>query len=374
VPDLAAPAVAPATGKLGVVCVGLGAVTTTFISGVELARRGMAEPIGSLTQMGTIRLGKRTEDRAPLIKDFVPLAGLGGRAICHAVGRFWSGRVNFRHAVRRLVGDAVRHVTSPLRAPANPAVLYRAALTSVRGSTMIKNYFRYTAVAAVFSLASGISNVAFAVLESESPPNDSISTAQALVIGDSGRIEVEGIIGIDTVGTPVPDVDFYSFYGRAGDTVTVNIDDGIKSPERRSLDSLIAIFAPDGTVLRQRNNVGDGEVDFPESISPLDPRIEKVNLPVSGTYTVGVTSDATYPDGTMRVFLTGGSTTPYVPRSTANGSYKLIIEVVAPQLLQISIDIKPRAKKIGRLYEPERETKINPQSKKKIKVALLSSA
>ncbi|MEX0953570.1 MAG: inositol-3-phosphate synthase [Nitriliruptoraceae bacterium] len=68
--------IAPADGRLGVLCVGLGAVATTFIAGVELIRQGMAEPIGSLTQMGTIRLGRRTEDRAPLIRDFVPLAGL----------------------------------------------------------------------------------------------------------------------------------------------------------------------------------------------------------------------------------------------------------------------------------------------------------
>jgi myo-inositol-1-phosphate synthase len=68
--------VQPAKGKLGVLCVGLGAVATTFIAGVELIRRGKAKPIGSLTQMGTIRLGKRTEGRAPLIKEFVPLADL----------------------------------------------------------------------------------------------------------------------------------------------------------------------------------------------------------------------------------------------------------------------------------------------------------
>jgi myo-inositol-1-phosphate synthase len=68
--------IAPATGKLGVLLVGLGAVATTFISGVEHARRGTARPIGSVTQMGTIRLGKRTEGRMPLVKDFVPLAGL----------------------------------------------------------------------------------------------------------------------------------------------------------------------------------------------------------------------------------------------------------------------------------------------------------
>ena len=63
-------------GKLGVLLVGLGAVSTTFVAGVEAIRRGLAEPIGSLTQMGTIRLGKRTDDRVPLIKDFVPLAAL----------------------------------------------------------------------------------------------------------------------------------------------------------------------------------------------------------------------------------------------------------------------------------------------------------
>ena len=57
-------------------CVGLGAVATTFIAGVENVRRGGGRPIGSLTQMGTIRLGKRTESRAPLIKELVPLAAL----------------------------------------------------------------------------------------------------------------------------------------------------------------------------------------------------------------------------------------------------------------------------------------------------------
>jgi len=66
----------PAVGRLGVLTVGLGAVASTFIAGVELIRHGLAAPVGSLTQMGTIRLGKRTEHRMPLIRDFVPLAGL----------------------------------------------------------------------------------------------------------------------------------------------------------------------------------------------------------------------------------------------------------------------------------------------------------
>ena len=65
-----------AGGKLGVLIPGLGAVATTFIAGVEAIRKGYAKPVGSLTQMGNIRLGKRTENRYPLIKDFVPLAEL----------------------------------------------------------------------------------------------------------------------------------------------------------------------------------------------------------------------------------------------------------------------------------------------------------
>src|ERR1019366_7159625 len=68
--------VAPAKGKLGVMVVGLGAVATTMIAGVEAVRRGLAKPIGSLTQMGTIRLGKRTENKSSLLKDFLPLADL----------------------------------------------------------------------------------------------------------------------------------------------------------------------------------------------------------------------------------------------------------------------------------------------------------
>ena len=66
----------PAKGKLGVLLPGMGAVTSTFIAGVELTKKGLGQPIGSITQLQTIRLGKRYENRAPLIKDFVPLASL----------------------------------------------------------------------------------------------------------------------------------------------------------------------------------------------------------------------------------------------------------------------------------------------------------
>ena len=70
------PRVQGSEGRLGVLLPGMGAVATTFIAGVEAVRTGLAKPIGSLTQMNTIRLGKRTEGRNPMIKDFVPLAGL----------------------------------------------------------------------------------------------------------------------------------------------------------------------------------------------------------------------------------------------------------------------------------------------------------
>jgi myo-inositol-1-phosphate synthase len=68
--------IAPADGKLGVLIPGIGAVSTTFMAGVEAVKRGLGLPIGSLTQLATIRLGKRTEGRTPYIRDFVPLAGL----------------------------------------------------------------------------------------------------------------------------------------------------------------------------------------------------------------------------------------------------------------------------------------------------------
>ena len=68
--------IAPAEGKLGILLVGLGAVSTTLVAGVEAIKRGISQPIGSLTQMGTIRLGKRTDNKVPKIKDFVPLASL----------------------------------------------------------------------------------------------------------------------------------------------------------------------------------------------------------------------------------------------------------------------------------------------------------
>ncbi|MCU1328797.1 MAG: Inositol-3-phosphate synthase, partial [Bryobacterales bacterium] len=70
------PNIRPAEGKLGILMPGMGAVATTFIAGVEAIKKGIAKPIGSVTQMGTIRLGKRTDNNTPKIKDFLPLASL----------------------------------------------------------------------------------------------------------------------------------------------------------------------------------------------------------------------------------------------------------------------------------------------------------
>jgi myo-inositol-1-phosphate synthase len=74
--------ITPATGKLAVFLPGLGAVSTTFIAGVEMVRRNMAQPIGSLTQLGHIRLGRRDEHRNPMISEFVPLAKLDDLVFC----------------------------------------------------------------------------------------------------------------------------------------------------------------------------------------------------------------------------------------------------------------------------------------------------
>ena len=70
------PTIKPANGKLGILIPGMGAVTTTFIAGVEAIKQGIAKPIGSVTQLSTIRLGKRTDNNTPKIKDFVPLANI----------------------------------------------------------------------------------------------------------------------------------------------------------------------------------------------------------------------------------------------------------------------------------------------------------
>jgi len=137
----ASPSIAPADGKLGILCVGLGAVTSTLIAGVELSKQGLAEPVGSLTQMGTIRLGKRTDERVPLIQDFVPLASLedivfgawdpypdDAYAAASRAGVLESGR----HL--EPVADALREV-EPMAAAFDPSYVKRLEGTNVMAST-----------------------------------------------------------------------------------------------------------------------------------------------------------------------------------------------------------------------------------------------
>ncbi|HEX7359143.1 MAG TPA: inositol-3-phosphate synthase [Bryobacteraceae bacterium] len=107
--------IAPASGRLGILIPGMGAVATTFIAGVEAVKRGLGQPVGSLTQLGTIRLGKRTEGRTPRIKDFVPLTPLE----CLSFGTWDIYEDNAYEAAlgaKVLEGDLLRELKEPLSA------------------------------------------------------------------------------------------------------------------------------------------------------------------------------------------------------------------------------------------------------------------
>jgi hypothetical protein len=194
------------------------------------------------------------------------------------------------------------------------------------------------------------------------------SKPQGLVIDESRKVEVKGRIGLSEFGEPIADTDFYAFHGKAGDLVRLDIDGGIKATGTgRSLNSLIAIFRPDGTVLAQKNDVGLFDIDE-GSIARFDPWLENIRLPADGVYTVGVTSDAMYPDRSMRVFLDQGQTSSFAGTNMlqANGTYRLLIDGVSKTELmqQIGIDIKPNAKSIT----------THANSNGKIPVALITSA
>ncbi|HMQ28555.1 MAG TPA: inositol-3-phosphate synthase, partial [Acidimicrobiales bacterium] len=134
------PTVATAEGRLGILCVGLGAVTTTLIAGVELAKRGEGELVGSLAEMGTIRLGKRTDDNVPTIREFVPLAALD-----QIVFGAWdpypddaytaASRAGVLDQARHLEGiaDALRAI-QPMPAAFDPSYVKRLEGTNVMAS------------------------------------------------------------------------------------------------------------------------------------------------------------------------------------------------------------------------------------------------
>jgi hypothetical protein len=225
---------------------------------------------------------------------------------------------------------------------------------------MIKNQLRY-AVAAAFLFASGITNVAFGVEEDDVQNNSFSSPQKLLFVSKEQPVVITGAVGVMAKETPfVDDVDYYFFHGRAGDVVDIDIDGGWKSSTStvRNVDTLIAIWGPG---LFHQND--DAMPLDSGSTRNWDSRLDKILLPANGIYKVGVTSGGRV--GTVsRIFLPEGGATAFVGGSSSNGSYTLTIVGVSPSEKQISIDIRPGHKKTA---------KINPNSKRKIKVALLSS-
>ena len=190
----------------------------------------------------------------------------------------------------------------------------------------VRNAVR-SAVAAAFVAAAATSNVAFAVVEGEASPggNDSLGTAQALTFSN-GTAEVTGAIGSTTYSVPaVADVDFYSFAATAGDMLTIDINGGMKDggPTNpiRSIDTVIALFMADGTMLYLNDDADDIDVG---SIATNDSRIVNAVLPATGTYFVGVVGTGMQ---AMHLFSDGGVVTGSAGAdpNTGNGSYTLTI-------------------------------------------------
>ena len=221
---------------------------------------------------------------------------------------------------------------------------------------MHKHEFRKLVMGAILA-ALWPSAAALAAAEME--PNDVIGSAQALDIGTNGTAAVDGVIGV-TSGTATNDVDFYSFEGKEGDVVVVDIDGGMKAAgQGRSVDTLLAIFGPGPAFKKLRENDDGGSPVDEGSVHAYDARIVYFRLPATATYTVGVSS---YP----RSFRDGGVlASNSVTTSTANGSYRLIISGVTPPVQQINIDIKPGN---------DDHAPVNPKSRGVVPVALLGSA
>lgn len=185
----------------------------------------------------------------------------------------------------------------------------------------------------------------------EQEPNDPISSSQLVSIPSSDPISITGVL--ETIGgAAVADLDFYSFQGTAGDTVSIDIDNGDGGAQ--SVDTVIALFGPGPSFPLLVDN-DDSPLD-PGSTSLLDSEITSFTLPESGVFTVGVSN---YP----RIFISGGDVTN--PTFVQNGDYTLIISgVTQPRLaLDVYIDIKP-----GNIPNV-----INPKSRGKVHVAILST-
>jgi len=253
----------------------------------------------------------------------------------------------------------------------------------------MNRYLRY-AVAAAFAAGSMASSVAHAVLEIEgSTGNDSLATAQRLEIVN-GSAEVTGAIGATTTSVTVTnDVDLYSFEATAGDVVTIDIDGAMKDfMDPRPLDTVIAVFAADGTILRENDDAD--EIDVGSSASN-DSFIVDFVVPANGKYYIGVGSTGSPIRGMsfVRKFVDGGALdSTNVDPDVGNGSYTLIVSGVNPpppvaeapteppaeepgpgttppgQAKKVNIDIRPRHSGVAKVY---------PNADGRISVAVLSS-
>jgi hypothetical protein len=205
---------------------------------------------------------------------------------------------------------------------------------------------KLTTCAVTIASTLALSSNAWAMNEQEA--NNPIESAQNVVV-TSKVMDIDGVLG-EVGSRRMDDLDFFTFHGKAGDVVTLDIDGGIGG--KQSVDTIIAVFDKNYKVLRMNDDshLDDG------SVSTADSRIENFSLPVTGDYIVGVSN---FP----RYFRNGGGVS--YANYIADGDYKLVISGVSPSLMPINIDVKPGS---GDDWAP-----INPKSHGKIPVALLSS-
>lgn len=213
-------------------------------------------------------------------------------------------------------------------------------------------YFKFINLICGFPVVLLVINVVQASDIVEQEQNEPISLAQTVIPG-MGDMNISAALGVLN-GPAVEDVDFYKFYGQAGDVVTVDIDGGMGGV--RDVDTIIAIFSSGPTYTMFRMNNDATPLD-PGSRHYYDARVENFVLPETGNYFIGVSH---WP----RYFRQGGVAQNGAPR---NGDYTVIISGVSANssVVHVSIDVKPGSD----TYAP-----LNPKSNGKVPVAILSTS
>lgn len=214
----------------------------------------------------------------------------------------------------------------------------------------MKKHLKRTILASMTSGLLLASGMAQAQTVNEQEVNNPVFSAQELKI-PNGKVVVSGVLG-RLSGTAIDDTDYYYFHAQEGDVVTIDIDGAWGGA--RSFDSFIAVFesAP-GLPIKAWND--DTKTLDEGSTSIRDSRIDNFRIEKTGNYIVGVSNYKRY-------FQDGGTVAN--PTYIQNGDYTLTISGVSPEVQQISIEIKPGSTDLA---------PINPKSKGKIPVALLSS-